>query len=84
MGLERKLGEDGSHLNELQDKVSVFAVELGGQAVQASAQPLLLDLHQPLAFCTQLHADAKLILPVGGKDSRAVQSGQTRTGRQEE
>lgn len=53
-----------THLNELQDKVSVFAVEFGGQAVQASSQPVLVDLHQLLAFGIQFHTDSKLVFPV--------------------
>lgn len=47
----------------------VFAVELCGQAVQAAAQSILVDLHQLLAFGVQLHADAKLALPVQEKDA---------------
>lgn len=55
---------DQRHLNELQNKVRVFAVEFGGEAVQAAAQPLLVDLHQLLALSVQFHTDAKLTLPV--------------------
>ena len=61
----------GGYLNELQNKVCVFAVEFCRQAVQAAAQPVLLDRHQLLAFSGQLHAHAKLTLPVdGGKSER--------------
>jgi len=58
------------YLNELQDKVCVFAVEFGGQAVQAAAQPVLVHHHQLLALGGQLHADAKLTLPVGGNEAK--------------
>ena len=55
------------YLNELQDKVCVFAVEFCGQAVQAAAQSFLLHRHQILAFSGQLHTHAKLTLPEEGK-----------------
>lgn len=45
----------------------VFAVEFGGEAVQAAAQSVLVDLHQLLAFSVQLHTDTKLTLPVREK-----------------
>lgn len=56
-----------SHLNELQDKVCVFAVQLGGETVQAAAQSVLVDLHQLLTLCIQLHPNAKLTLSVESK-----------------
>lgn len=52
----------------------VFAVEFGGEAVQAAAQSVLLDLHQLLAFSVQLHTDTKLTLPVREKEELQEES----------
>lgn len=48
----------------------VFAIEFGGEAVQAAAQSVLVDLHQLLAFSSQFHTDTKLTLPVRSLDTR--------------
>lgn len=52
-----------ANLNELQDEVGVFAVELGGEALETAAQTLLVHLHQPLALLVQLHAHPEITPP---------------------
>lgn len=53
----------------------VFAIEFGGEAVQAAAQSVLVDLHQLLAFSGQLHTDAKLTLPEDKRGDTSMKYG---------
>lgn len=53
-----------TNLDELQDKVRVFTVELSRQTVQAPPQAFLVNLHELLTLLIQLHTDSKLVLPI--------------------
>lgn len=52
-----------SNLNELQNKVCVFAVEFSGEALETAPEPRLLLLHQVLTRFIQLHSHTKLLFP---------------------
>lgn len=64
-----------SHLDQLQNKVRVFAVQFGRETLETAAEPSLLLLHQVLTRFVQLHSHTKLIFSTRDTGQRESEAG---------